>query len=223
MSIALFVLTLNEVDGMKKIMPEVKKVWTDELILIDGGSKDGTLEEAKKLGLNILRQKNTGAGDGVLLGLAYTNADFIVLYGPDGNHEPKETLLLRDKIKEGYDQVIISRFGKGSVNLDAGLLDTFGNKMFTFLTNVFFGGHFTATLNGSRSITRKAVLEVSIDAMKNEFVLEMTIRGIKRGHKFFEIVGNEGVRIGGERKITTLHTGAFLSWQIIREFIFWNR
>ena len=33
----LFVLTLNEVDGLKKIMPHVKKEWVNRIIVIDGG------------------------------------------------------------------------------------------------------------------------------------------------------------------------------------------
>ena len=36
MTTALLILTLNEVDGIKKIMPLVKREWVDELIVIDG-------------------------------------------------------------------------------------------------------------------------------------------------------------------------------------------
>ena len=37
MSTALLILTLNEVDGFKEIMPHVKREWADKLIVIDGG------------------------------------------------------------------------------------------------------------------------------------------------------------------------------------------
>ena len=53
MTTALIILTLNEVDGFKEIMPHVKREWVDELIVIDGGSTDGTIEEAKKMGFNV--------------------------------------------------------------------------------------------------------------------------------------------------------------------------
>ena len=51
----------------------------------------------------------------------------------------------------------------------------------------------------------------------------MSIRGLKKRQKIHEIVGNEGKRIGGKKKMRPLQVGALLSWQIIKEFIFWNR
>ena len=52
---------------------------------------------------------------------------------------------------------------------------------------------------------------------------QMSIRGLKRRQKICEIIGNEGKRIGGKRKMRPIPTGASLSWRIIKEFIFWNR
>ena len=57
MTTALLILTLNEVDGIKKIMPLVKREWVDELVVIDGGSTDGTIEEAEKLEKDSLEGK----------------------------------------------------------------------------------------------------------------------------------------------------------------------
>ena len=37
MSIAMVVPTLNEIDGMKKIMPQINRSWVDEIIIVDGG------------------------------------------------------------------------------------------------------------------------------------------------------------------------------------------
>ena len=124
---------------------------------------------------------------------------------------------------EGYDQVVISRFGKGSENLDAGLIDGFGNKMFTFVANVIFGGNMTDTLNESRSITRKAFEELKFDAMQLDSTFQMSIRGMKRKQKIIEIVGNEGERIGGTRKMRPFYVGRLLGKEIIKEFIFWRR
>ena len=107
MSTALLVLTLNEIDGMRQIMPNIKKEWVDEIVIVDGGSTDGTVDEAKKMGLNLIHQKNRGHGGAIITGVNSTKSDNIIIFGPDGNHDPNEILILKEKIEEGYDLSLI--------------------------------------------------------------------------------------------------------------------
>ena len=228
MSTVIIITTLNEITGVKKIVPQINREWAEEIIFVDGGSTDGTIEEAKKMGFKVVMQKQKGEfagghGTAFLQGVNATTSDNILLFSPDGNDEVEKIPELIEKIKEGYDQVLVTRFGKGSVNLDAGIIDTFGNKMFAFLVNVFFGGHWTDILNESRIISRNAFNELRFDAMGMSSTQQMSIRGLKRRQKICEIIGNEGKRIGGKRKMRPIPTGASLSWGIIKEFIFWNR
>ena len=222
MTTALIITTLNEIVGVKKIVPKIKKEWLDEIIFVDGGSTDGTIEEAKRMGFKVIIQKQKGHGAAVLEGVNAIKSDNFILFGPDGNDEPEKIPELIEKMKEGYDQVLVTRFGKGSINLDAGIIDTFGNKMFTFLANVFFGGYWTDTLNESRIISKKAFQELNFDAMDLSSTQQMSIRGLKRRQKICEILGNEGERIGGVRKMKPLPVGASLSLRIIKEFIHWK-
>jgi len=221
-SVALIFLTLNEIDGMKKIMPKIKKEWVDEIVIVDGGSTDGTLEEAKKMGFKVVHQKDKGHGGGIRAGVAATTSDKIVIFGPDGNHEPEEIPKLIKKLDEGYDQVTISRFGKTSLNMDTGIINTFGNKSITFLTNLIFRGNLTDALNESRIITRKAMNELKFDAMQYDSTLQMCIRGLKKRQKFAEVIGNQPPRIGGKRKMRPSSTGYQCAKRIIKELIFWN-
>ena len=228
MSTVIIITTLNEIIGVKKIVPQINREWAEEIIFVDGGSTDGTIEEAKKMGFKVIMQKQKGEfagghGAAIFDGVNATTSENIILFGPDGNDEPQKIPKLIEKIKEGYDQVLVTRFGKGSVNLDAGIIDTFGNKMFAFLGNVFFGGHWTDILNESRIISRNAFNELRFDAMGMSSTQQMSIRGLKRRQKICEIIGNEGKRIGGKRKMQPIPTDASLSWRIIKEFIFWNR
>ena len=47
MSVIVFVLTLDEIDGVSAIMPQVKKEWADRIIFVDGGSKVELLKKPK--------------------------------------------------------------------------------------------------------------------------------------------------------------------------------
>ena len=185
-------------------------------------STDGTIEESQKLGFKIVHQTSRGVGDAYRLGIEATNCDYILFFSPDGNHEIKDIPILINKIKSGYEIVHINRFGKTSKSEDPGLITGFGNRMFTFLVNVFFGGHFGDCLDGFKIVKRNTILELKLDAKRENYEQQICIRAAKLGKKIFEVDGNEPKRIGGERKMSPLYTGYQLSRQILREFIFWK-
>jgi len=222
MSVIVFVLTLDEIDGVSEIMPKIKKEWADKIIFVDGGSTDGTIEKAKELGFEVIHQKNQGEGNACRVGTDATESDFIMFFSPDGNDVPDDIPKLIEKTNEGYDIVHISRFGKNSVSEDANWLDRFGNNMFTFLVNTFFGGNYSDALNGFRIIRRKIWDGLKTDAQYLNIEQQTCIRLAKLKIPIFEINGKEPKRIGGERKMRPLTTGAQLSYQIIKEFIFWK-
>ena len=110
MTTALFVLTFNEIDGMKKIMPRIKKDWVDEIIVVDGGSTDGTYEYAKEQGYITYVQKEKGLRHAYKEGFRLINSEYVITFSPDGNSVPEAIPALIEKIKEGYDMVIASRY-----------------------------------------------------------------------------------------------------------------
>ena len=222
MSVIVFVLTLDEIDGVSAIMPKVKKEWADRIIFVDGGSKDGTIEKAKELGFEVIHQKNKGEGNACRVGTDATDSDFVMFFSPDGNDVPEDIQRLIQKSKEGYDIAHISRFGKNSISDDANWLDRFGNNMFTFLVNSFFGGNYTDALNGFRIIKRSIWDSLKTDAQFLNIEQQTCIRLAKLKIPIFEIEGREPKRIGGERKMRPLTTGAQLSYQILKEFAKWK-
>ena len=222
MYVIVFVLTLDEIEAIQVIMPQVKKEWADRIIFVDGGSADGTVEKAKEMGFEVIHQKNKGEGNACRVGTDATESEFVMFFSPDGNDVPEDIPKLIQKTKEGHDIVHISRFGKNSISDDANWLDRFGNNMFTFLVNCFFGGTYTDALNGFRIIKRKIWDELKTDAQYLNIEQQTCIRLAKRKIPIFEIEGREPKRIGGERKMRPLTTGAQLSYQIIKEFIFWK-
>ena len=224
MSITIIILTLDEIDGVSVIMPQINKNWAEEIVFVDGGSTDGTVEKAKELGFEVIHQqnKNKGEGNACRIGTDATQSDYVMFFSPDGNDLPEDIPKLIEKTKEGHDVVHISRFGKNSVSEDANWIERFGNYMFTFLVNTFFGGNYTDALNGFRIIKRELWDELKTDAQYLNVEQQTCIRLAKRKIPIYEIESIEPNRIGGERKMRPLTVGAQLSYQIIKEFIFWK-
>ena len=105
---------------------------------------------------------------------------------------------------------------------DANFIELFGNYMFTFLVNTFFGSHYTDGLDGFLIIKRDIFKKLKTVCEPMGIEQEISIRIAKKGYSIAEIESWEPKRIGGRRKMRPLTTGALLSYQIIKEFIFWK-
>ena len=140
MTTSVIIPTKDEIVGIKKILPQVNLDWADEWIVVDGNSTDGTIEEAEKMGFKVIQQTLRGHGGAIISGVNATTADNILIFGPDGNHEPEEIpLLIAEMAKKNVDQIMCSRFAPESINLDAGAIDTFGNIVQTPAISISIG------------------------------------------------------------------------------------
>ena len=231
MKVTLLVFTLNEITGMREIMPRVQKEWYDELLIVDGGSSDGTIEYCKKNGFPIFIQSGRGLPNAYDEAFLKTTKDIIVLVTPDGNSLPELIPQLVEKIHSGYDLVIASRYLNQAKSYDDDMFTAFGNKMFTTVINILFGAHYTDVLVGYRALRRDAVLKMNLLGqhkqgwLKKRFVLMNTwepsssIRAAKLKLKIDEIAGDEPKRIGGERKLSIIRNGCGVLLQILHELI----
>lgn len=208
----LFVPTLNEIEGMKVIMPRVKKTWVDEILVLDGGSTDGTVAYAKAKGYRVVMQKEKGITNASREGIKAAKGDYIISFSPDGNSLPEAIPDLVKKINEGYDMVIGSRYMDGAKSDDDDLVTAFGNWMFTKIINICFGGKYTDTLVMFRAFRKDIVTELHIDVPRAGLEPILSIRAAKEKLKVTEIPASEPKRIGGKRKMVPLLNG----WDILR-------
>ena len=228
MKATLFVLTYNEIEGMKAIMPRIKKEWVDEIIIVDGGSTDGTLEYAKEQGYATYVQKKKGIRHAYIEGIPLVKTDYIISFSPDGNSVPEAIPNLIKKIEEGNDMVIASRYLEHAKSHDDDFVTRFGNWLFTKLINVFHGSNYTDALVIYRIYRKSLFYELKLDteesySMEKWFFTTMgiepllSIRCAKYKKKYTEIPEDEPKRIGGERKLQVIRWGAAYLVQIIKE------
>ena len=207
MKTTLFVPTLNEIEGMKTIMPRVMKQWIDEILVLDGGSTDGTVEYAKSKGYRVVMQKSKGITNAYREGLKVAKGDYIIAFSPDGNSVPEVIPKLVKKIKEGYDMVIASRYARGAKSEDDDPITAFGNWMFTKIINICFGGKYTDTLVMFRAFRKDIVKNIPTHLPRAGLEPILSIRCAKLKLKVTEIPASEPKRIGSARKMNPLLNG----------------
>ncbi|MEI7431503.1 MAG: glycosyltransferase family 2 protein [Betaproteobacteria bacterium] len=230
----LLVMTLNEIDGMKAIMPKIKSEWVDQILVIDGGSTDGTIEWAQNNGYQVYVQKQKGFRHAYSEALHLIEGDIVVTFSPDGNSIPELLPDLLKKMDEGYDMVIASRYLGPAHSDDDDVITSFGNWLFTRTVNILHGGKYTDAMVIYRAYRKQIIYDLGLDTdeayqtperlfrTKISWEPLLSVRAAKRRLKVTEIPGDEPPRIGGERKLQILRWGAAYYFQFIREVFFWK-
>ncbi len=204
MKVTLFIPTYNEIVGVRAVMPRVKREWVDEIIVVDNNSTDGTREYFESLGIPVIAQKTRGTIGAWWEGFQAATGDVIITFSPDNNSVPEVIPQLIEKMREGYDMVIASRYAKGATSEDDTLLSAVGNFVFTNLINILFGGQYTDTLVMYRAFRKDILKQISFTEETgrehNKHLLGMfdmlsSIRCAKYGLKVAEIPGDEPARL----------------------------
>ncbi len=219
MKVSLIIFTMNEVDGMKAIMPKINKDWYDELIIVDGGSTDGTIEFAQKEGYYIFVQEEKGAGAAFKEALRKATGDIVITFSPDGNSLPEKIPEIVVKIKEGYDVVTVSRYLCGAKSYDDDAFTAFGNSMFTWLVNLLFKTNYTDVLVMYHGFKREAIQALNIHTKTPSWGTLLLLRATKKRLRIAEIPGDEPKRISGLRKMKPLINGSCELFMIVKEFL----
>jgi glycosyltransferase involved in cell wall biosynthesis len=217
--VSLILLTSNEIDGCKKIVPMIPKRGIDEFICVDLNSTDGTVEYLKNMGYKVYAQKVKGRGIAFRIGMEKAKGDVLVYFSPDGNENPKDIPKLIQKINYGYDMAIASRFHPDSISEDATLVRKFGNLMFTGLINLLWGTNVTDAVNGFRAIRKEVMKDLKTRAKYFEIEIEMTIKCSKKRYKITEIPTVEARRIAGKGKLKTFRDGWLYTKFIFEELV----
>lgn len=230
LGVTLVITTMNELENMKWFMPQLKKEWYDELIIMDGGSTDGTVEFCKEMGYPIYNQHRTGLPDAFVCAFELSTQEIIIYLSPDGNSIAELIPKLADKIREGHDVAIASRYTGGAKSYDDDMLTGFGNKMFTAILNFLFKTHYTDTLIMYRAYRKSAVKKMGIHRQHNETFLRKKfdllnswelgslMRAAKLNLKVVDIPADEPKRLHGQRKLFIPLHGTMALVQILEEY-----
>lgn len=212
MSRALIILVYDEIVGSERLFDRLPLSAFDEVLVVDGGSTDGSREFYESKGLKVVGQEVHGRGEAFRVGVRNTISSQLVFYSPDGNEDPEDILKLCRCLDEGADIAIASRFMKKSRNEeDTQLLRwrAWVNMAFTAIANILFrkGPYITDTINGFRAVKRSVFEVLSLNECGFPIEYQMSIRAMKAGFNIVEIPTIEGDRLGGESKCQSFPVG----------------
>ena len=214
--VSVIIPCLNEVGSIEAVLNDIPKDRVDEVLVADGGSTDGTVELVEKMGYQIVTQEKKGFGAAIMSGINHAKGDVIVVLNADGSMNPKDIPKLLEKLNEGYDLVLASRYLKGGGSEEDTILHFIGNKFFTFLCNLLYKVNVSDVLYFFL-VAKKEVFEtIKPQCLNAGFCVEVPIKTAKAGFKIGEIPSFEKRRMAGKAKVNAFTTGFKILTKVLK-------
>src|SRR3989338_7660911 len=184
----------NEEPRIEKALKKIKK-YDDEMVVVDEGSKDQTINVLKKMGVKVVKHKvNKGLGGAIKTGykeFMKSDCDIAVIIHGDGQHDPAEIpLMIKPLVEDKADYVLGSRFKGDQKSMTFGR--SVGNKMISFLWRMATGYDLTDFLTGYHAITKAALKKLEPEKWSNRFLVETDMISdlVSKGMRIEEIPSN---------------------------------
>ena len=175
---------LNEEDAIAKVIGDIPTDIVEEIIVVDNGSSDSTMQVAATAGATVLSEQLRGYGAACLKGINYVkesapDTEIIVFLDADYSDHPEELATVIEPIlRDNIDMVIGSRAlgerEKGSLTP----VQAFGNWLSTKLLGLIYNARFT-DLGPFRSIKFDKLLSLNMQDKNYGWTVEMQVKAAK--------------------------------------------
>ena len=206
--VAVVIPTFNEAASIAAVVSELPRDIVSRIIVADGGSTDGTPEEARGAGAEVVA---VGRGYGLACfagAQAAADADIVVFMDGDGADGPAAIAALVAPIEEGRCDFVIASRSRGARapgsmawhQIAAGLV-------IGWLTKLLYGVRYT-DMCAFRAIRRDALLALGMREMTYGWNLEMQMRAARSGFRILELPVDYRRRLGGQSKVAGTFRGS---------------
>lgn len=212
--LSIVIPTLNESANIGLLIQKIREVLSGfregyEIILVDGGSADGTVKIAAEMNVRVLIQSEPGFGRAIREGLEASKGDFIAVLDADFSHPP-ELILAMLKYLDEADLIIASRYITGG-SCRAGLARTIISRLLCHLFRYGLAIPVRDITSGFKVFRREVISKLEIKSREFEVQPEMVIHAFAEGWRIKEVpfccqprsVGNSHVN----KKLLRLITG----------------
>ena len=221
-SVQLVVAALNEEQGIGLTLTEfLGNTDYSNVLVIDGHSKDRTVEIAKNLGAEIAFQNGFGKGNAIAKALEKIDwsTKYVVLTDADHTY-PSEYVPKMIEILETNPQVGMVCGNRFNGDLDPKAVRGsfyFGNKLLAFAHNMLNGIDLHDPLTGLRVIRTEILRDWAVKSQGFDIEVELNSMVEKKGYAIVEVPITYRQRIG-EKKLKARH-GATILKRILQETI----
>ncbi len=220
MPVSLVIPALNEEESLGRVLAAVPANTVDEIIVVDGDSRDNTVGLAEAAGARIVSEPRRGYGFACAAGLAAARGDLVLFLDADGADDPALIPdLLSPLVNDRADLVLGSRLAGP---MDPGAMpghQRLGNLLCAWLIRRLYGLPLT-DLSPFRAARKDLLLGLGLKEMTYGWPTEMILKAARQGWRVSEIPVGYRPRLAGRSKISgTLRGTIFAGYHILRAIL----
>jgi glycosyltransferase involved in cell wall biosynthesis len=211
--------TLNESGNIIGVINTVKKVlkYPYEIIIVDGGSTDGTLDIVQYKKCKLIIEPRRGYGLALRLGMKQAKGNILVMVDGDGTYELKHINILIDRlIQKDAELCLATRMY--DPNKAMGMMNFVGNKVITFCFNMLYKQNLSDSQSGYRAISKTAFNETEFKEDDMAFATEMLVKFSQKKFKMVEIPTIYKERKYGKPKLRRFKSGIEIFTTMLKGF-----
>jgi glycosyltransferase involved in cell wall biosynthesis len=215
--VSVIIPTLNEEANIGWVLQRMPG-WVEEVIVVDGGSRDRTVEVARALRPEVVVISEPRRGKGVALrtGFEAATGEVIVIIDADGSMDPNEIEHYVRAVDEGYDLVKGSRACPGGGSTDLTPIRNLGNLCLRRLVNLVYSTDFTELCYGYMALRGSTVRTMELVSDGFEIETEIVVNSLRRGLRIAEIPSYEAERLHGVSHLRPVRDGLRVLSVILR-------
>ena len=214
------VIPAKDEEGLIGEIVDQVKPYADEVLVVDGHSRDRTAEIATAHGARVIQDNGQGKGEALRLALARAEGEIVVFIDADGSHDPHDIPKLVAPIRAGVSDLVIGSRGKGGSDELHGTLEQFirysGSQVIMLAINYRWNVRLTDSQNGFRAIRRDVGARLGLTSNLTTIEQEMLMKCLKQGYRVSEIASHEYERKWGTSKVVVWKLWFAYLWSLFR-------